>query len=225
MIRVAAGEPLAFTQAQIAAQRLGDRVPDQRRGSAARLPAEHRPAGRVPAAGADALSPALPRARRARGIRVDTGVYEGGEIPIHYDSMICKLIASAPTAPTRSRRMRDALDALRRSAASRATSPFQSALLAHPRFAAGDFDTGFIAEEFPQGFTARLGRIADPTSCSRSRWPPTAACWRARPASAASCPATSCRSASDFVVVADRRRRHAHTRRRRGAGRRRRATS
>ena len=92
MIRVAAGEKLAFAQDRHRAQGLGDRMPHQRRGSGARLPAEHRPAGRVPSAGADA------RRRRAAGagdagVRVDTGVYEGGEIAIHYDSMICKLIA------------------------------------------------------------------------------------------------------------------------------------
>ena len=67
MIRVAAGEKLAFAQGRHRAARLGDRVPHQRRGSGARLPAEHRPAGQVPAAGADACMPARrrPRERRA----------------------------------------------------------------------------------------------------------------------------------------------------------------
>ena len=74
MIRVAAGEKLAFTQEQIPAQGLGDRVPDQRRGPAARLPADHRPAGRVRAAADDdggvaAGAGGRRRARRHRRLR------------------------------------------------------------------------------------------------------------------------------------------------------------
>ena len=85
-----------------AAPRLGDRVPHQRRGSVPRLPAVHRAAGALPAAGADhgGRSP-VPE---GGGVRVDTGVYEGGEIPMYYDSMIAKLIVQGSTATTRSRR-------------------------------------------------------------------------------------------------------------------------
>ena len=92
MIRVAAGEKLPFAQADVQARRLGDRVPHQRRGSAARLPAVGRAAG------------ALSAARAKRGaVRVDTGVYEGGEIPMYYDSMIAKLVVHARRrAPRRS---------------------------------------------------------------------------------------------------------------------------
>jgi propionyl-CoA carboxylase alpha chain len=87
----------------------------------------------------------------ATGVRVDTGVYEGGEIPIHYDSMICKLIAVGADRAGAIATMQEALGgfAIRGVASNIA---FQSALLAHPRFAAGDFDTGFIAQEFAQGF-------------------------------------------------------------------------
>ena len=174
MIRVAAGEKLAFTQDAGPAARLGDRVPDQRRGSAARLPAEHRPAGHASGRRRRRSSPAR-RSPSASGVRVDTGVYEGGEIPIHYDSMICKLIAvGADRAEAIATHAASALDGfVIRGVASNIA--FQSALLAHPRFAAGDFDTGFIAEEFAQGFDP--GR----TRASRSRFPARA---RGRPSTA-----------------------------------------
>ena len=89
MIRVAAGETLAFAQARHRAARLGDRVPHQRRGSGARLPAEHRPAGRVPPAGADARRRRAAAPAGTPGVRVDTGVYEGGEIadPLRLDDL------------------------------------------------------------------------------------------------------------------------------------------
>jgi propionyl-CoA carboxylase alpha chain len=93
------------------------------------------------------------------GVRVDTGVYEGGEIAIHYDSMICKLIACGVDRTAAIATMRDALNGfVIRGVASNLA--FQSALLGHPRFAAGDFTTGFIAEEFAQGFDP--GAIAHP---------------------------------------------------------------
>ena len=161
MIRVAAGEPLAFAQDEIARKRLGDRVPHQRRGSAARLPAEHRPAGHVPAAGADARTPARRVPAGRRGVRVDTGVYEGGEIPIHYDSMICKLIAvrRRPRRGDRddARRAQRLRDPRRRRATSRSRRRC-SAIRASP---SGDFNTGFIAEEYPHGFGAATVAHAD----------------------------------------------------------------
>ena len=90
MIRVAAGEPLPFTQAGHPAPRLGHRVPHQCRGPVPRLPAIHRSPGALPAAAADHGSGGARAA--GGGVRVDTGVYEGGEIPMYYDSMIAKLI-------------------------------------------------------------------------------------------------------------------------------------
>ena len=97
----------------------------------------------------------------AAGVRVDTGVYEGGEIPIHYDSMICKLIAVGPDRAAAIATMQDALGGFTvRGVASNIA--FQSALLAHPRFAAGDFDTGFIAQEFAHGFDPARTAHADP---------------------------------------------------------------
>ncbi|MEP6739025.1 MAG: acetyl/propionyl/methylcrotonyl-CoA carboxylase subunit alpha [Caldimonas sp.] len=152
MIRVAAGEPLAFEQAEIA-----------RRGWAieCRINAEDPLRGFLPSTGrlvafrppAQSLHAGTANAAGTPGIRVDTGVYEGGEIPIHYDSMICKLIACGADRAAAIAAMRDALDAFVIRGVS-SNLAFQSALLAHPRFAAGDFTTAFIAEEYPRGFTA-----------------------------------------------------------------------
>jgi propionyl-CoA carboxylase alpha chain len=84
-------------------------------------------------------------------VRVDTGVYEGGEIPMYYDSMIAKLIVHGRDRAEAIAKMRAALDAfVIRGIAS--NIPFQAALLAHPKFVAGDFDTGFIAAQWPKGF-------------------------------------------------------------------------
>jgi propionyl-CoA carboxylase alpha chain len=86
------------------------------------------------------------------GVRVDTGVYEGGEIPMHYDSMIAKLIVHGRDRSDAIARMREALNGFVIRGIS-SNVPFQAALLAHPRFVAGDFNTGFIAEQYPKGFT------------------------------------------------------------------------
>jgi propionyl-CoA carboxylase alpha chain len=87
------------------------------------------------------------------GVRVDTGVYEGGEIPMFYDSMIAKLIVHGLDRDDAIARMREALNGfVIRGVAS--SIPFQSALLAHPKFVAGDFNTGFIAEHYAGGFRA-----------------------------------------------------------------------
>jgi propionyl-CoA carboxylase alpha chain len=149
MIRVAAGEKLAFGQADVA-----------RRGWAieCRINAEDPQRGFLPSTGrlvtfrppAQTIFAGTP-APGATGVRVDTGVYEGGEIPIHYDSMICKLIAVGADRAAAIATMQEALGGFTvRGVASNIA--FQSALLAHPRFASGDFDTGFIAQEFAGGF-------------------------------------------------------------------------
>jgi propionyl-CoA carboxylase alpha chain len=151
MIRVAAGEPLAFTQAQV-----------QRRGWAmeCRINAEDPFRGFLPSIGrlvryqppVQTMEAAGP-VPEGGGVRVDTGVYEGGEIPMYYDSMIAKLIVHGVDRDDAIARMREALNAfVIRGVAS--NIPFQSALLAHPKFVAGDFNTGFIAEHYAHGFRA-----------------------------------------------------------------------
>jgi len=95
------------------------------------------------------------------GVRVDTGVYEGGEIPMYYDSMIAKLIVHGKDRAEAIEKMRSALnDFVIRGIHS--NIPFQAALLQHPRFVSGDFTTGFIAEEYPEGFKKDSVQPADP---------------------------------------------------------------
>jgi propionyl-CoA carboxylase alpha chain len=140
MIRVAAGEPLPFTQDQV--RRDGWAIE-------CRINAEDPFRGFLPSTGR--LVRYLPPEERDGAVRVDTGVFEGGEIPVYYDSMIAKLITHGATRARAVDRMRDALNAFVIRGIS-SNIAFQSALLQHPRFLAGDVHTGFIAEEFPRGF-------------------------------------------------------------------------
>ncbi len=94
-----------------------------------------------------------PPAEVPGAVRVDTGVYEGGEIPMFYDSMIAKLIVHGRDRKEAIARMRDALNAFVIRGIS-SNIPFQAALLQHPRFCSGQFNTGFIAEEYGSGFDA-----------------------------------------------------------------------
>ena len=84
-------------------------------------------------------------------VRNDTGVYEGGEISIFYDPMIAKLVTHAPTRAEAIAAQAHALDAFAIDGI-RHNIPFLSALMAHPRWQSGELSTGFIAEEFPEGF-------------------------------------------------------------------------
>jgi len=96
-----------------------------------------------------------PEERSAGGVTVrnDTGVYEGGEISIYYDPMIAKLVTHARTREAAIDAQADALDAFVVDGI-RHNIPFLAALMAHPRWRAGKLSTGFIAEEFPEGFHA-----------------------------------------------------------------------
>ncbi|MGJ7498117.1 acetyl-CoA carboxylase biotin carboxylase subunit [Variovorax sp. RT4R15] len=87
------------------------------------------------------------------GVRVDTGVYDGGEIPMFYDSMIAKLIVHGRDRAHAIAMMREALNGFVIRGVS-SNIPFQAALLAHPKFVTGDFNTGFIAEHYGRGFRA-----------------------------------------------------------------------
>jgi propionyl-CoA carboxylase alpha chain len=84
-------------------------------------------------------------------VRNDTGVYEGGEISIHYDPMIAKLVTHAPDRLAAIEAQATALDAFVIDGI-RHNIPFLSALMQHPRWREGRLSTGFIAEEFPDGF-------------------------------------------------------------------------
>jgi propionyl-CoA carboxylase alpha chain len=94
-----------------------------------------------------------PAERSANGVTVrnDTGVYEGGEISLYYDPMIAKLVTHAPKREQAIEAQADALDAFVIDGI-RHNIPFLAAVMAHPRWRAGKLSTGFIAEEFPNGF-------------------------------------------------------------------------
>jgi len=151
MIRVAAGEKLPFTQDQIARQgwaiecRINAEDPFRNF-----LPSTGRLVTFRPPTATMQAAQAVPE---GGGVRVDTGVYEGGEIPMHYDSMIAKLIVHGRDRLDAIARMREALNAFVIRGIS-SNVPFQSALLAHPKFVDGDFNTGFIAEHYGRGFSA-----------------------------------------------------------------------
>ena len=104
-----------------------------------------------------------PPESKANGITVrnDTGVQEGGEISIFYDPMIAKLVTHGPSRAAAIKAQSTALDAFYVDGI-RHNIPFLSALMDHPRWREGKLSTGFIAEEFPKGFSARRpgGEIA-----------------------------------------------------------------
>ncbi|HYG29154.1 MAG TPA: acetyl/propionyl/methylcrotonyl-CoA carboxylase subunit alpha [Allosphingosinicella sp.] len=83
--------------------------------------------------------------------RVDDGVFEGGEVSMFYDPMIAKLITWAPTREAAIDRQIEALDSFRIEGIGHNVD-FLSALMQHPRFREGRLTTGFIAEEYPEGF-------------------------------------------------------------------------
>ena len=87
-------------------------------------------------------------------VRNDTGCEEGGEISMFYDPMIAKLITYGPTREAAIDAQAAALDAFYIDGIEH-NIPFLSALMQHPRWRAGNLSTGFIAEEFPDGFKNR----------------------------------------------------------------------
>jgi propionyl-CoA carboxylase alpha chain len=152
MIRVAAGEKLPLTQADV-----------QRNGWAieCRINAEDPFRNFLPSTGR-LVRFAPPEQTMWQGntdhllgVRVDTGVQDGGEIPMFYDSMIAKLIVHGKDRHEAIAKMREALNGFIIRGVS-SNIPFQAALLAHPRFVEGDFNTGFIAENYAKGFFAEV---------------------------------------------------------------------
>ena len=149
MIRVAAGEKLAFKQEDIKLEGWSMEC---------RINADDPFRNFLPSTGR--LVKYRPP-EELDGVRVDTGVYEGGEIPMYYDSMIAKLIVHGKDRTEAIEKMRAALnDFVIRGIHS--NIPFQAALLQHPRFVSGDFTTGFIAEEYPDGFKKDSVQPSDP---------------------------------------------------------------
>jgi len=159
MIRVAAGEKLPLTQAQVRrdgwAMECRINAEDPFRNF---LPSTGRLVRFQPPQATMEAAQAMPR---TGGVRVDTGVAEGGEIPMFYDSMIAKLIVHGKDRAEAIARMREALNGFVIRGVS-SNVPFQSALLAHPDFQSGDFNTGFIAQHYPHGFVAEEVAHPDP---------------------------------------------------------------
>ena len=143
MIRVAAGEKLGLKQSDV---KLSGWAVESR------VYAEDPYRKFLPSTGRlTRYRPPAERSLHGVTVRNDTGVYEGGEISIYYDPMIAKLVTHAPTRLDAIEAQADALDAFVIDGI-RHNIPFLSALMAHPRWRAGKLSTGFIAEEFPQGF-------------------------------------------------------------------------
>ncbi|MES9962642.1 MAG: acetyl/propionyl/methylcrotonyl-CoA carboxylase subunit alpha [Candidatus Sedimenticola sp. 20ELBAFRAG] len=94
-------------------------------------------------------------------VRVDTGVYEGGEVSMFYDPMIAKLVTYGETRDDAIARMQVALDEYYIRGVQHNIS-FLNALMAHPRFQEGRLTTNFIAEEYPDGFNAEMVPQEDP---------------------------------------------------------------
>ena len=150
MIRVAYGEKLPITQADVGINGWAMEC---------RINAEDPFRGFLPSTGR--LIKFQPPKEIPGQVRVDTGVYEGGEISMFYDSMISKLIVHGATREQAISRMRDALNAFVIRGIS-SNIPFQAALMQHPRFQSGNFNTGFIAEEYPKGFNSSMVPHDDP---------------------------------------------------------------
>jgi propionyl-CoA carboxylase alpha chain len=139
MIRVAAGEKLPLTQDEVKLD--GWAIEN-------RIYAEDPYRGFLPSIGR-LVRYNPPHA--GGGVRVDDGVAEGGEVSMFYDPMIAKLISWAPTREGAIDKQIAALDAFEIEGPGN-NIDFVSALMQHPRFRAGTITTGFIAEEYPDGF-------------------------------------------------------------------------
>ena len=145
MIRVAAGEPLPFTQTEI--ELAGWAIE-------ARVYAEDPARNFLPSIGRLVCY----RPPSGDGIRLDTGVFEGAEIGVYYDPLIAKLVAYGPDRGTAIDRLRGALDDFY-IAGVQHNIPFLAAVAASSRFRAGALSTNFITVEFPGGFAPPAGFV------------------------------------------------------------------
>jgi propionyl-CoA carboxylase alpha chain len=147
MIRVAAGEKLSLAQNDVTLT--GWAVES-------RVYAEDPFRNFLPSIGR--LVKYRPPAERNEGgitVRNDTGVTDGGEISLFYDPMIAKLVTHGPSRAAAIEAQSEALDAFYIDGI-RHNIPFLTALMQHPRWREGRLSTGFIAEEYPEGFAPVL---------------------------------------------------------------------
>ncbi len=146
MIRVAAGEKLPFKQSDI---KLNGWAVESR------VYAEDPFRNFLPSIGRLVkYRPPVEGVREGASVRNDTGVFEGGEISMYYDPMIAKLVTHASTREKAIAAQADALDAFYIDGIQH-NIPFLQAVMQHPRWISGKISTGFIKEEYPDGFKAR----------------------------------------------------------------------
>ena len=145
-IRIARGEPLPFRQEDLA-----------QRGHAieCRVYAEDPDAGFLPSPGRIGAL----RVPGGPGVRDDSGVFDGGEVPIHYDPLVSKLVVWAESREEAIRRMRRAVGEYR-VVGIRTTLPFFGRVLDHPAFVAGDYDTSFV-DTVLASTDSRPGRVVE----------------------------------------------------------------
>ncbi|MDE2437000.1 MAG: ATP-grasp domain-containing protein, partial [Sphingomonadales bacterium] len=153
MIRVAAGEKLGFAQKDVKIEgwSIENRVyaEDPYRGF---LPSTGRLVRYQPPVEGWTEDEDGNGRRGVEGVRVDDGVYEGGEVSMFYDPMIAKLITWGETRDEAADKQIAALDAFEIEGLGH-NIDFVSAIMQHPRFRSGELTTGFIAEEYPDGFS------------------------------------------------------------------------
>jgi propionyl-CoA carboxylase alpha chain len=146
MIRVAAGEKLPFKQGDI---KLNGWAVESR------IYAEDPYRNFLPSIGRlTKYRPPVEGPLDGGTVRNDTGVFEGGEISMYYDPMIAKLVTHAATRIAAIDLQAKALDAFAIDGIQH-NIPFLTSLMQHPRWRSGKISTGFIKEEFPDGFKAR----------------------------------------------------------------------
>ncbi len=146
MIRVAAGEKLSFKQSDITLK--GWSVES-------RVYAEDPFRSFLPSIGRLVkYRPPAETVKNGVTVRNDTGVFEGGEISMYYDPMIAKLVTHAPTREAAIDAQSAALDAFYIDGIQH-NVPFLAAIMQHPRWRSGQISTGFIKEEYPDGFKSR----------------------------------------------------------------------
>ena len=164
-IRVAAGLPLPARQEDI---RLKGHAIE------ARIAAERPDRGYQPSTGT------VSALRAPRGVRLDTGIAEGSEVGLHYDSMVAKLIAHGPDRDVAVANLTAALDGFAVLGVG-TNAAFLGACAARPDFVSGRLTTGFLAREFPDGWAP------DPDALKSLR-AEAAAAWASAPFSGADNP-------------------------------------
>lgn len=140
MIKIAAGQKLTLAQGDIKLKGWAIEC---------RIQAEDPLRGFLPSSGR--ITEYVEPAKRAN-VRIDSGIGPGAEVSMFYDSMIAKLCTVHETREQAIEQMKNALGTFVLKGIAHNIS-FLEAIISHPRFIAGDIDTAFIADEYPDGFS------------------------------------------------------------------------